>query len=782
MSQILLNQVGRRQDIAGCIKEVFEGLEKEVAKLPRNSSEYRSNLVKVVMRYHELVELLSASKIQKKSTKYKDLLIQMQPKLHQLVKALETFLLLPDRLADITLKEAWLVQYHDPAAKITPKYTALRSDQLHTINRQVYESFSSSLGAINQQAVQVKEVNKFGKKISSYNLPYSIYHALTNKKLGDYMIVKFDQPMKPSQIPLFIRHEERIYRTDVLGGSKLQTSLGKQSYGSMIAIPLEASEFFKAWFTSEESFCYGQRAFLPEEANQPVQGLEGTFKIGVIPDTSNYVIQSPFIVKDGWGYIKKSIADKMLLTSQVKSLDVASEATSYLTYQALQYYSPYGKKEVVKELFNKEQLHSFKGQLGAGVLKDAQEMGTVYHHLIGSLPKYNLVGIPVSGESLILPTIYQKTFGNGSNRSVFIGRNPYSSPKLFPVEEKRIQFSKELERITAFQYTLSGYYKNKKEQGDQYIGSFFKGMLGVIDDQKWPEDLQGFDIVVSSKDQKLNQTWLNEDKKQADQSTQIRQDLILRGALVVKEQVEGSKLLGLPVAYAERLAGDYDGDQYDVIDGSELPKLQFMLTAASKAMIPNPKLKKTFTIRQQVGNLKKILELRKPLLERWTMISMVIFDLSAKEREELAQALAKDHVLEQVLGAGWKNSLGIEVSEGETLHLMLAEIQVGIKCGEDGPKTKVPFDLLHARAQVYEQALRAYRSQLAIKHGKGLRHRLEKAMAEGNNRLVSFLSTLEEALKGPKSKSIVGKVYRASVRYLTNDKEVDECISEDEKD
>ena len=49
-----------------------------------------------------------------------------------------------------------------------------------------------------------------------------------------------------------------------------------------------------------------------------------------------------------------------------------------------------------------------------------------------------------------------------------------------------------------------------------------------------------------------------------------------------------------------------------------------------------------------------------------------------------------------------------------------AEIQAGIKCGEDVYKTTVPCPLAQSRSQRYQQVLRQWNRQLTVPYGKGL--------------------------------------------------------------
>ena len=79
--------------------------------------------------------------------------------------------------------------------------------------------------------------------------------------------------------------------------------------------------------------------------------------------------------------------------------------------------------------------------------------------------------IPVAGDKLVLPNmpVWRKLAKDG----MIIGRNPYDSKKLKFIPPDKIEFSDELTKMQAFQYTLTGYVK----ENEKISAEFFKGML-----------------------------------------------------------------------------------------------------------------------------------------------------------------------------------------------------------------------------------------------------------------------------------------------------------------
>ena len=246
------------------------------------------------------------------------------------------------------------------------------------------------------------------------------------------------------------------------------------------------------------------------------------------------------------------------------------------------------------------------------------------------LPKYSLTGCPVRGNGVFLPATqkWQDGIGDGA---VIVGRDPFSSRKLQVIESQQVVFASWLNELSAIQYTLTGLtYQGEKVEGEAY-----KGLLGIV--KVFPAEFADCDIVLSAKDLKLSQAWKNGSDKKAAQNPSTIKHQRLNGMLVVKDRYDS--LVGISPPVAEKLGGDWDGDSYPITPAINIPCTTAMVRNGSADFIPNPKPDKGFTPRTQTGNFQKILDLRKPLLEKWVSVSNVFNALSPEDRKEFADRM-----------------------------------------------------------------------------------------------------------------------------------------------
>jgi hypothetical protein len=420
-----------------------------------------------------------------------------------------------------------------------------------------------------------------------------------------------------------------------------------------------------------------------------------------------------------------------------------------------------------------------------------ETLDKLYPAFSAGIPNHMGVAIPVSGNDLVLPEVSTwKEAVNGS--SVIVGRNPYDSMKLQPISKEHVHYSDDLSKIQALQYTLTGYTRN--DVTNDPIGQFFKGMLAVIPDEMFPDDHRACDMLVSSKDMKLCQAWVNGNDKKEAQNSSVSLFYDLHGMLVVKQIIPGRHLAGIPLKEADKSGGDFDGDDYNIIQAALVPKLAQMIEEYNSEQIVNPKLKKTDTPRNKVGNYAKIVDLCLPILPKWIAIINAIYAMSQEQRKAFAHALFEDEesLLGEVLGEDWSSKLGIPKDNINEEIILMAEIQLGIKCGEDAPKTKVPMSLVYERALFYEHKLSEMGYSLAEPYGKGLKKRIERLKKRfeqtphvtleecieilnpqplQNKKMAKDMKIITTASpqSSTKSHNIVGKSYRALFRFLSND-------------
>lgn len=346
--------------------------------------------------------------------------------------------------------------------------------------------------------------------------------------------------------------------------------------------------------------------------------------------------------------------------------------SSPLTYQALQSYEASGYKDAVDEVANwgAETLMQAKTMLVRGEKLTSDMLTPLYASLSAGLPSYMGTAIPVQGETLVLP---QLPAWKAAEAGALVGRNPYSAKEsLQAVPPERIRFSEPLSKLKSFQYRLTGY----ENQQCKLIGRFFKGMLGVIDDEDWPAEYQNCDMMVSAKDQKLAQDWLSAETKQTAQNPALPSDLTLTGSLSVTESIPLGKTIGIPASIAKPSAGDYDGDTYNVVPIETLPSVYRLVVEGSENHISNPKPPKTFTLRKKVGNYQQMINSRLPLLEHWNTVQNVFYALPNAQRICFIKEMVETHALTDYLGEHWRKKLGIAENKITDEVIVTAECKI----------------------------------------------------------------------------------------------------------
>jgi hypothetical protein len=341
-----------------------------------------------------------------------------------------------------------------------------------------------------------------------------------------------------------------------------------------------------------------------------------------------------------------------------------------------------------------------------------------------------------------------------------IGRNPYDSRKLQVIKQDSIVCSNELTNLTAFQYSLTGYTHEGKG------GGFFKGILTVIDEQLWPKEYRDCNILVSSKDQKLCHDWINSTLKSEAQNAKSFTKMVLRGVLAVKQHY-CNNLIGIPLKIAELSAGDYDGDEYNIVSIAKLDIHKLALMLEHKKQLPNPKINKTFTPKTTIGNYSAVIHFNNNIIQRWSTIYNVFCTLNKEERQQFYELMSPTNILKDLTPESYMEKCK------SPKEIVLNEIQLGLKYGQDSFKTKVPYLLLLIRAKQYERALRQWNKLLSIPYGSKFKGNLSTEVAE----VFKFSQNKQEAsakikpllfsvLKEKKGYNIVAKTQRTLAKSL----------------
>ena len=596
----------------------------------------------------------------------------------------------------------------------------------------------------------ITRVNIHGEKLEPYKISDSLFHAITNDKFEDFIVVKLDSAR---HIPALIEVDGKIYRTDVFGGSRLKVDFDEGDFGSVFGVSLEAGEYFKRWFTSEESFWYGQRAFFPEKPDAQTKIKRAAFALAAIPDDKRFVVKSPFMVQDGFGFIRASAARGLGLVDPTRTDEAPTRSVSF---HALQSYS--ANYDVAEEIFHYNLENRGLDKLKNMSKKDAANL------LMLTPPTMNFLGIPAKVNGVILPnTFNMRGFGK---EGVLLGRNPYSGKRLHPVND--IGYNNDLKNMKIFQYTLTGYYKETDlsgfhKQHKNAIGAFYKGLLAVVEDRDWPPEYFNTDILVSSKDIKLNQKWNSLQDKQKYQNEEHR--IIIRGSLVVTQEFYHKPIMGINPGLALGQAGDFDGDVYDTISQKAFPKFTQQVIEEYNKVPVTEKWGKSFTPRRTAGNLSRILNLRKGLLETWSAVAKRYYYLTDGTKDAIAHELSSSNQL----NIWTKGEFSKKYNINHARQIVEAEMEMGRKIGEDAFKVSINIDAVLERAKEYKRILKKYKAPATVAYSK---KELEK-----NIDLENIFPLFEPALKQSEPGNVAHQVFRAYGRKLQG-QDLQKCVED----
>jgi len=134
------------------------------------------------------------------------------------------------------------------------------------------------------QPVHLRVINTAGSENGTERCDLLVYRDIF-PGLPDPILMRLPAKMPDEELPAFRRvGEKQTYRFDVFGGSRLKHEADKGDYGTLIGIPIEASDFIaKHWLTSNESCGHAQCAFLPDlcgpwqqpAPDSPARGVKG---------------------------------------------------------------------------------------------------------------------------------------------------------------------------------------------------------------------------------------------------------------------------------------------------------------------------------------------------------------------------------------------------------------------------------------------------------------------------------------------------------------------------
>ena len=626
-----------------------------------------------------------------------------------------------------------------------------------------------------------------GRPVLKDGKPKSLtYESLVHQELfGDQftpLLVELPKYVRPGTVPLVVKHNGRLYRTELFRGSKNKPEEGELP--QLICVPVESGEFFANWWvTSKESRTYAQRAFLngqvgkAQAANdkaaqsQGAGGLKGRFGVAVVPDdkAAQFVPKGPsqhLRVRDGCGFIKRSLAEQLVGRKQLaKQLELAcvngKPSDKGLSGQALHHYPvrPEQAKAIAQEFLGHAKRQLMQPLKASRI---PPEPATLAHaNAMGRAPIFHRKAVPSADQKLRLPDTpeWRKRAAEG----VIVTRPPQDTENLLFVPRGDIEF---VPPTLVLQHSLTGYRKVPREgdgllqekarefherqqemgkqqgievpENEEWLQSlFFKGQLVIVDDDDWPENFSKQQIVVSAKDLKTSNLMDSLDTKKKMQNPQEISTFKMRGCLAFKQLNVG---VAVPEKMQADLGGDYDGDDLGILSAAEFPELTKLVIERQPHKRRNAKMPKSFTLALQgEWDVTKIEQILSGLTGKSAVASRAYYAAPQAlvdplyQDEDFLQGEIVQDLMELVEGndpwhvkAGWKDDIDL-ANHVHARLLLERELELLEKAGTDLEKTDLPVPLLVERCKAYMKKLQEH-GQVAW--GKGLEENLKAAKAE----------------------------------------------------
>lgn len=530
-----------------------------------------------------------------------------------------------------------------------------------------------------------------------------LFRDMTQNKY-DVLFVILPQNPSAEVLRRVVRFRGKDYRIDLLGGSFTKE-------GKALGVEAGAVGVFSKLLGYEESVVYALRALFP----QVIGGVKGTiagrtYAIDTENDPKGEKLtftlkdgKTKVQLNDGWGYIKSTLAAQMQENELTREKRQPQEASGNANYQMMHWFDNV-KPEVIQELtaqglaqwdgLNQEKA-ALEQQMKAPdadklKLKRALEKNLEkrYSALTTGRPSMETaVAMPVAGDNVVLPAGSQR-FADVGDKGVSLMRSPADKPNWRPVSGDNVETdsdrSKFLAGMEAIQYSLTG--------AQDGLLTFFKGMLGVIAEDNWPDAWKGVDLVVTGDDRKLYEQWHSEQDRKQTRSEQ--QDFSIQGNLVATQWFEKGSVVGVPNAAQKWTGGDYDGDEVGILLESRNPELTKQINEEYQEEQINPKLPKSFTDNPDGSRDNRLIAMQSSNVTGWSGIATKLRAMPPAYRSHVAEEMRAKNILAP------KELEGLSDEDA-----MWMEIGKGIKVGTDGAKTAVPVKAYEDRAGEYQVKL-----------------------------------------------------------------------------
>ncbi|MCG8419841.1 MAG: DUF4157 domain-containing protein [Proteobacteria bacterium] len=532
-----------------------------------------------------------------------------------------------------------------------------------------------------------------------------LFRDMTKRRF-DFIFVILPRRPSPAVLRKLVRFRGKDYRIDLIGGSFVKS-------GRALGIEVGAAEVFNQLLGYEESVMYALRALFP----QVVGGVKGTIRGRAYPidgetDPEGKALtftlrddKTQVQLNDGWGYVKSGLAELMQARGLTRDKRQPKPNSGNANYQMMQWFDSVDLW-VIEELAGggvaqwhsltrdaedlQQRLCSAKEKDERFAIQRALQENLEKRYSVlttGRPPVETAVAMPVSGKNLVLPARSERFQDAPGGASLL--RSPADKPNWRPIPAENVEHgsdrSKLLAGMEAIQYTWTGLQER--------LLTFFKGMLGVIPDQQWPEAWDGVDIVVTGEDRKLYEQWHSEEEREETRSQS--EDFSIQGNLVATQWFAPGSIVGVPNDVQKWLGGDYDGDEVNILLKRRNPALHGQIQNEYRDEQVNPKLPKSFTNNPHGDRAGRLVAMRSTNVTDWSSIAARLRGMTPENRQAIATRLRKDNIL---------SPEELDNLDGEAA--MWLEVGKGIKVGTDGYKTSVPVETYEARARDYQIVLR----------------------------------------------------------------------------
>ena len=375
-------------------------------------------------------------------------------------------------------------------------------------------------------------------------------------------------------------------------------------------------------------------------------------------------------VADGWGFIKKSVTDKFN-SIKLNKVKVKPENNS-LSSQDLVWHKNHSQSlinELTLGAANK--IKNILEEKAEGPIGEDGELVNKLKRIYtaGNVETKRFLAAPSVDDSVHFPLdTVDSNLGD-----IALLRAPSDKFNFYPIDSFNYscvgKTSEFIASVEAVQYSLTGVVNGESV--------FLKGMLGIIDDKLFPENLSDFDIITNSRDKKLSSNWTSLE----DRSNSKVNDVLSNfdGHLIIKQWFESGKIALVPEHIIDNLSGDFDGDELSVYTEKSNPELLSWIKDGFRENknIFNNKIKKEFT------PIKDIVGMDHVYIYQTKLVSFAVNTIIK------VLSLPKTRLAALVNRLSLCNSTKSDypISESERISYMMAELRCYIKEGTDIFKT-----------------------------------------------------------------------------------------------